>query len=319
MKFLRLPLALVLLVFVAFLGLCLGSYWLSPSEFYGPDGWHPVFVLRFQRVVASCTVGCCLSLSGMVLQAVLRNPLAEPFTLGLSGGASVGAALAFVLGFYAKSAFAVPTGAFLGALAILALVLWISRCGKSGSETLLLSGVISGTIASSVLMYLLSVAHNEELAGITWWTLGDLQSTDPKLLWPGCILAIAAIIILQCFSDKLDAIALGDDLAYYLGNNPRRLTLGFVGFASLLAATTVAMAGIIGFCGLIVPHIVRQIYGCIHRKIAPLVGVWGAIFLVLCDILSRCLYREREIPIGVMTALIGGPVFLWLLNRRRAQ
>ena len=313
--------AIAILVDIALLalGVCWGARWYSPLEFvHDFEATRPIFMLRLQRMTTATAIGGSLSLAGLVLQAVLRNPLAEPFTLGLSGGASIGAALAFVLGFYSKWVFAVPIGAFLGAISTLALVLWISRCGRNGTESLLLSGVIAGTIASNVLVQILSFAQNEELAGITWWTLGDLQGTDPRLLWPGVALLGAALVLFRCMADKIDAIALGDAQAFYLGSNPRKLTVVLVAAASFLAAETVAMAGIISFCGLIIPHIVRQCCGCIHRHIILTTALWGAAFLMACDILSRCISKQHEIPIGVMTAVIGGPVFLWLLNKRHA-
>ncbi len=309
--------AILLNIALLVLGICWGARWYSPMAFiHDFESLRPLFMLRFQRMITAITIGGSLSLAGLILQAVLRNPLAEPFTLGLSGGASIGAALSFVLGFYSKWVFAVPLGAFLGAISTLAIVLWISRCGRNGTESLLLSGVIAGTIASNVLVQILSFAQNEELAGITWWTLGDLQGTDPRLLWPGVVLLFIALVLYRCMADKIDAIALGDAQAFYLGGNPRKLTVVLVASASFLAAETVAMAGIISFCGLIIPHIVRQCFGCIHRHIVLTTALWGGAFLMICDILSRCISTQHEIPIGVMTAVIGGPLFLWLLNKQ---
>ena len=309
--------AILLNIALLVLGICWGARWYSPMAFiHDFESLRPLFMLRFQRMITAITIGGSLSLAGLILQAVLRNPLAKPFTLGLSGGASIGAALSFVLGFYSKWVFAVPLGAFLGAISTLAIVLWISRCGRNGTESLLLSGVIAGTIASNVLVQILSFAQNEELAGITWWTLGDLQGTDPRLLWPGVVLLFIALVLYRCMADKIDAIALGDAQAFYLGGNPRKLTVVLVASASFLAAETVAMAGIISFCGLIIPHIVRQCFGCIHRHIVLTTALWGGAFLMICDILSRCISTQHEIPIGVMTAVIGGPLFLWLLNKQ---
>ncbi len=272
---LRNIIAILLNIALLAIGICWGSRWYSPMEFVLDfDATRPIFMLRFQRMITAITIGGSLSLAGLILQAVLRNPLAEPFTLGLSGGASIGAALAFVLGFYSKWVFAVPIGAFLGAISTLAIVLWISRCGRNGTESLLLSGVIAGTIASNVLVQILSFAQHGELAGITWWTLGDLQGTDPRLLWPGVVLLIVALVLYRCMADKIDAIALGDAQAFYLGGNPRKLTVILVASASFLAAETVAMAGIISFCGLIIPHIVRQYFSCIHRHIVLTTALW---------------------------------------------
>ena len=312
-------LPLILLPVLLVLGLCGGAYWISPLElrsFFGPAAPAPVLVLRLDRMAAAFVVGASLSLSGLVFQAVLRNPLAEPFILGISGGASVGAALMIVFGLAAGSVLSIPFGALAGALLALVVVLLISRGGSRGRENLLLSGVITGTIAGSLLMFLISIAHTDQLAGITWWMLGDLQTADPALLGPGLIVLLAAFGVVWYHSRSVNALAIGDSEAWNLGVDTRKLTLLLVVTASLLAACTVALAGIIGFCGLIVPHLVRRIHGCDHRKIVPLAFLWGADFLMFCDLLSRLPYPFKEIPVGVITSLIGGPLFLWIINRR---
>ena len=313
-------LPLILLPLLLVLGLCGGAYWIPPLElrsFFGtgtePD---PVLVLRLNRMAAAFVVGASLSLSGLVFQAVLRNPLAEPFILGISGGASVGAALVIVCGLAAWSVLSIPFGALAGALLALGVVLRISRGGSRGRENLLLSGVITGTIAGSLLMFLISIAHTDQLAGITWWMLGDLQTADPALLGPGLIVLLAAFGVIWYHSRSVNALAIGDSEAWNLGVDTRKLTLLLVVAGSLLAACTVALAGIIGFCGLIVPHMVRRVHGCDHRKTVPLAFLWGADFLMFCDLLSRMTYPFKDIPVGVITSLIGGPLFLWIINRR---
>ena len=183
--------------------------------------------------------------------------MAEPFTLGISGGAGVGAALSFVLGLRALSLYAVPFSALAGALIVLTLVLLISRNGNYGTESLLLSGVIAGTVCSSILMYILSAAQSDELANITWWMLGDLQSVDTELLIFQGSYALIALIVIQIFAKDINILSLGDEHAFYMGINVRKINLILILTASLLAAGTVALAGIISFCGLIVPHIVR--------------------------------------------------------------
>jgi iron complex transport system permease protein len=313
-------LPLILLPVLLVLGLCAGAFWISPSALFHFSGAStqidPVVDLRLVRMLAAMTVGASLGLSGMVFQAILRNPLAEPFILGISGGAGVGAALTIVSGLAAVSVLSLPLGALAGALISLALVLGISRWGRRGQENLLLSGVITGTLAGSILMFLISIAQTDQLAGITWWMLGDLQTADPLLLIP-CFIALLVTAGLVWFCSRgLNALSIGDSEAWNLGVNTRRLTLILVIGASLPAAFSVSLAGVIGFCGLIVPHLVRRVYGCDHRKITPLVCLWGADFLMFCDILSRLPYPFKEIPIGVITSLIGGPLFLWIINRR---
>ncbi len=307
-----------LVLFAGGAGILFGSRLLLPSEWVTPDGVHPVAELRLIRMTAAFTVGGALALAGLIFQAVLRNPLAEPFILGLSGGAGVGAALCFILGLQAFSIYALPFSALGGALTVLTLVLLISRGGGSGSENLLLSGVIAGTLSSSMLMYLLSVAQTDELAGVTWWMLGDLQSVDERLLFPALAFVCSAFVFLRFSAGELNALSLGAERAFYLGCNPVRSALGLILTASLLTAVTVTLAGIISFCGLIVPHIVRKFCGSDHRKNCTPVFLAGGLFLMICDIVSRSVRSAGEIPIGVVTALVGGPLFLWLLNRRRS-
>lgn len=299
------------------LGSLFGSFVIPPDEWIVDGALDPIIHLRMVRMCAALVIGGALALSGAVLQALLRNPLAEPFTLGLSGGGGVGAVLAFLLGWQAVTIYAVPLSALAGALTVLVLVLVISRGGSAGNESLLLSGVIAGTICGSVLMYLVSIAQSQELSSITWWMLGDLQSVDEALLLPAALYLGVALLLIRFLAGHINAISLGDEQAWNLGTDPRKIRAPLIVVASLLAASTVAMAGMIGFCGLVIPHMVRRIYGSDYRKIILPVFWWGASFLMLCDLLSRLITPEREIPIGVITALIGGPLFLYLLNRKR--
>ena len=276
------------------------------------DAVPEICELRTVRMCTAFIVGASLALSGTVFQAILRNQLAEPFILGISGGASVGAALVFIAGIHTLGFLMLPAGAFAGSILMLLLVIKISS-----NRNLLLSGVIAGTIANSLLMYLVSIAQSDELAGLTWWTLGDLQSADLALLIPAGAFLLAAALFLTFSARILDALSLGDEQAFYLGVSPRKFSVCFVSVGALLAANTVALAGIIGFCGLVVPHIIRRLYGSSHRKMLLPATLWGGAFLMCCDILSRLILPDREIPIGVITALIGGPVFLFLLNKRR--
>lgn len=312
-------LPLLLLPLLLILGICAGSFWIPPEQLIDFSGVDPlsdgVADLRLVRMLSALTVGGSLALSGMVFQAVLRNPLAEPFILGVSGGAGVGAALAIITGLAAVSVLSLPLCALAGALAAFGLVMAISR-RSSGGENLLLSGVIVGTIAGSILMFLISIAKTDALAGITWWMLGDLQTVDIELLYPAGIVLTLTFVLVLYFSRGLNALALGESEAWNLGVDPRKLTLILVVTGTLPAAFSVSLAGVIGFCGLIVPHLARRVYGCDHRKLTPMVVFWGADFLMFCDILSRLPYPFKEIPIGVVTSLIGGPLFLWIMNRR---
>ena len=276
-----------------------------------------VFELRLVRVLGALTVGASLALAGLVLQAVLRNVLAEPFTLGISGGAGVGAALAIVLDLQVVCIFAVPAMAWAGALLMLILVLLIA--GNKSSENLLLSGVIGGTAASGILMYIVSIADKEDLASISWWMLGDLQSVDAVLLICAMIFTLAAAIFFRFFARELNAVSMGPEMAWSMGVNSRFFSSLFIVTASLLAAQTVALAGIIAFAGLIVPHLVRMCYGSDHKCTVWPTALWGGAFLIICDWLSRMVHKVHELPIGVLTAAVGGTLFIYILNRRRSS
>ena len=276
-----------------------------------------IFELRFIRLLAAFTVGGSLALAGLIFQAVLRNVLAEPFTLGISGGASVGAALAVILDLQLVFQQAVPLMAWCGAVVMLILVLLMA--GKRGGENLLLSGVIAGTCASALLMYLVSVADKDDLAGITWWMLGDLQTVEIKLLIPALAVLTLFTAGARFFGRELNAVAMGDLEAWSMGVNCRVWKLIFIAAGSFLAAQTVAMAGLIAFAGLIVPHLVRGFYGCDHRYTAVTTALWGGVFLVIADTLARLVHPAHELPVGVLTSLLGGGLFIYLINRKRGK
>ena len=298
-------------------GVLFGGCFLPPSEWYVDGEWNPIFVLRFLRQLTALTVGASLAVSGAVFQTVLRNNLAEPFTLGISGGSGVGAALAIVIGVNTISFLSVPLCALTGALCALGLVLFGAGGRRDGGESILLGGVIVGTICGSVLMYILSVADNDQLAGVTWWMLGDLQAAEPRLLLSCALCLAASLVLLRGFSGELNALAFGDAASWNFGGDPVAVRRILIVVASLLAAGTVALAGMIGFVGLMVPHAVRRFCGCDHRRLLPVLAVAGGVFLMLCDLLSRIVYVDREIPVGVITSAVGGTLFLYLLKRRR--
>ena len=273
----------------------------------------PIFQLRLIRILTALTAGAALSLSGMTLQTVLHNPLAEPFTLGISAGAGVGAAVAFILHLHLLTFWAVPFMALLGALLLLGAVLIFSR-GKN-AEHMLLSGVIAGTVASSILMYLVSISQQDELANLAWWMLGDLQAAEEKILYPASFIIIISTLFLRLTARELNAVALGDETAWALGVNAGFFRIVFILTASLLAALTAALTGLIAFAGLIVPHLVRKVLGSDHHRIVLPAALWGGAFLLACDILSKSL-SSSELPIGVMTSSVGGIMFIFILNSR---
>ena len=307
--------AVALVLAAGTLGVWGGSFRLPPAKWWSPDtGFDPIFMLRLMRQMAAFTIGASLALSGAVFQSVLRNPLAEPFTLGISGGSGVGAALAIVLHLNSFSFMAIPLCALCGALVALGLVLWGAGGRRDGGETILLGGVIVGTIFGSVLMYILSIADNDQLAGVTWWMLGDLQAVDPRLLAVSVTSLVVAVVLLRGLAGGLNALAFGDTVAWNFGGDPVKLRKGLILIASLLAAETVALSGMIGFVGLMVPHALRRFFGCDHRKLLWKLVVCGGVFLMLCDLISRAIDPIRELPIGVITSALGGSLFLYLLK-----
>ncbi len=287
--------------------------------------WSDSAILKFRaaRVLMASIAGAGLSVAGAIFQALLRNPLAEPYVLGVTAGAGVGAALAIVAGVTVAGAWSVPGMAFAGALGTIVLVQFLARKpdGTAPVETMLLAGVTVSAVLNSLLMFIVSVAPSgKQLGGVVWWLLGNLQVTEwPPVAAVGTVVALglAAAIL---FARDLNLLALGDATAAHLGLNVSRSRLLFYVVASLITGATVAACGIIGFVGLIVPHAMRLLVGPDHRRLIPASALAGAAFLMLADCLARTLLARRgtEIPIGVVTALAGGPLFIMLLRRHKS-
>ncbi|MGI6496404.1 MAG: FecCD family ABC transporter permease [Kiritimatiellia bacterium] len=314
--------------FLPVLGVAVGSLAISAlCVFIGPHFTLPgagglpanLLAMRLCRVATAFAVGAALASSGVVFQAVLRNPLADPYVLGVSAGAALGAAATIVSGIAAASPFALPAGAFLAAVVSLALVVALSsgRRAVSSEAGLILCGVIVSAMATSLLMVLQTFSSEKGLLSITWWMLGSLQSTPPRLLAIGTTASFAGFLAAWWMARDLDVLTLGGEMAHHLGVKARRTALLALAAGTLSAAAAVAMAGLIGFVGLIVPHAVRRILGAGHRRLLPACLFAGGAFLVLCDTFARAAFSPRELPVGVVTALLGGPFFLVLLRRRR--
>jgi iron complex transport system permease protein len=302
------------------LALCLMA---GSSGFGWPDTatatGRALLELRLSRMLTGFVVGAALSCSGCALQAVLRNALAEPYVLGVSSGGSLGAALVIASGFSTLSPLALPAGAFVAAAATLLLVCLLSgRAGGYMPNTLILTGVVAGSVLSSLLMLLLSFAQTRAVHSITWWLLGNLQATSWPLIACATVLVALAIGALCFESRTLNALLLGQETAHNLGVRTRLAVPVILAAATLAAAAAVAVSGIIGFVGLIVPHALRRVMGANHRTLLPCAALFGGSFLVVCDTLARTLFAPHEIPVGVITALSGGPFFLYLLTRKGA-
>nr|WP_254450876.1 iron chelate uptake ABC transporter family permease subunit [Aeromicrobium stalagmiti] len=284
-----------------------------------------VWQLRMPRVLAAAATGAGLAICGAVLQSLTRNDLADPYLLGISGGAAVGAVSVIVLGVSVAglvSATMLTVGAFAGALVALALVLLLAtgRTGTLPPGRTVLAGVAVGQICAAYTSFVVIMSGDHDAARrVLSWTLGSLAGVRWGSATFLCVVALLAVVLIMAFASDLDAFAFGEASAGSLGVSiaATRWTL-LVGTA-LLTASLVAFTGAIGFVGLVVPHVVRIVWGPLHRRLLPLSAVAGAILLVWADTIARSLVTGQEIPIGVVTAVIGAPVFAWLLRRDGRQ
>lgn len=304
-----------------------GSYSWTPeavwSSFWNGEGdAFPDWVdFRVRRLLFAAVVGASLSWSGVVFQAVLRNPLAEPYVLGVSSGASFGVLLTLVAA--GGAAWGTTVGALAGSLGAITLLLALVRFGRlRDSASLILAGVVLNAVFGALTLLAWTFASEHQAMASLFFVMGNLGAEvvqgTPHLL----IGTVAVGVAFGCgrfLARPLDLLALGDDEAASLGHSPERLRLGALVIASALTAVVVAGAGPIGFVGLIVPHILRRLHGPRHRELLPLALIGGAIFLVVADTSARATSSERVFPVGAMTALAGGPFFLFLLCRARRR
>lgn len=307
------------------LGIAVGPASLAPGEVWDalagnaePVVRDIVLHVRLPRVLLAAGVGASLATAGAAFQALLRNPLADPFILGVSGGAALGAILVIALGAgVGLGASAAPAAAFVGAIA--AVLLLLAAAGSRGRldpTRLLLIGVVFNALASAVIVFLASLAGLAEGSRIFLYLIGNLSDAQSSLaLWVGGFLALGLAGLLP-LARALNALALGDDSAALLGFEPARVKLVLLLTTSLLVGAAVAAAGLVGFVGLIVPHALRLLIGADHRLLLPASALAGASFLVLCDALARTALGGPELPVGAITALVGGPLFLALLRGR---
>jgi iron complex transport system permease protein len=317
-----LPILGTALIIALFLSLWAGALPLSPAELFAilcgdrssPTHAAIVLKIRLPRALLAGLVGAALGASGGAFQAVLRNPLADPYILGVSGGAALGAVAVLTLGY--SSPLLLPVAAFIGAGGALFLVYWVAQAHQGSSHTLILSGVMVGSLASALLLFLLWMSPADPVRSAVFWLAGNLNMVNPDWLpwasiWIGC-----AFVGLWRQSRALDLFTQGEEVAADLGLNVGSSRLLLFATAGALTAAAVAMAGLVGFVGLTVPHVVRLLWGASHRHLLPASALLGAAFLMLADALSRTLLAPAEIPVGVVTALIGAPFFLYLLRKR---
>jgi cobalamin transport system permease protein len=274
-----------------------------------------IFDLRLPRIVLGILVGAALAVAGAGFQALLRNPLADPFVLGVSSGAALGSILAIIIA--PQIALVTPLGAFLGAIATIATVYFLGqREGQIDSATLLLGGVISASFLSSIFMVLITTLAGRDLRGMMFWLMGDLSTPVPSSVrWIFTAGLLAGIGAIYSTSAELNLLLTGEQEAIHLGVDVKRVKLVVYVSASLLTALAVSASGVIGFVGLLVPHAVRLAFGSDYRLLIPASALCGAIAIVLADTLARTVVPPTELPVGAMTAMAGAPVFIYLLRR----
>jgi iron complex transport system permease protein len=274
-----------------------------------------LFSIRLPRIIFAGIVGGALAAAGVVFQGLLRNPLADPYILGISSGAAVGALCALLLGI--GFSLGVSGSAFLGALFTIVLVYSIARTKTElHSTTLLLAGVIVNAFFSAVIMFLIATASDKSLHNAMFWLMGDLSLAQ----WPEITLAgfflILGFIVIFIYARHLNLIAISEETALQLGVHVERTKIILLLAASLITGIAVSVSGIIGFVGLIVPHMMRMLLGSDHRLLLPASVLFGSAFLIVTDTFARTIVAPAELPVGVITALCGAPYFIYLLRRK---
>jgi iron complex transport system permease protein len=273
-----------------------------------------IWKIRLPRVILAALVGGTLSLGGLVFQALLRNPLAEPYILGISGGSAVGAIIGILLGFSRIPG--VSLTAFAGSLATLGLlVLMGSGRNLLHNDALLLSGVMVNAFCSAIIMFLVSMTQDARLHNIIFWLMGDLSAVNTSQALSLFGLLLPCFLIVFWLSHNMNLLQMGNDMAAGMGVRVAANRIGLLVLTSLMVSVTVSFCGLIGFVGLVIPHVFRLALGPDHRILVPACVLGGGAYMVLCDLLARTLPQQGEMPAGVVTALIGAPLFIYLLKR----
>jgi iron complex transport system permease protein len=328
LKKLVIKITLCLAVLAAVMGACtmVGTQSISikkvlegPGQIPGQNIDYEIFIgVRLPRVILAVLVGAALACCGAVLQAILRNPLADPYILGISSGAGLGVIIAIISGAAWKLWAGSPINifAFAGALTTVWLVWFIGRfAGKSQMTSLLLAGVVVNAFFSAVIMFLTSIAKSTHVKSTILWLMGNITEKQPSVLLVSGLCIISGIAALFSISHRLNVLSFGEQQAKTLGIDPARTKLIAFGIAAFITAVAVSLSGLIGFVGLIIPHSVRLIAGPDHRQSLPLSAVTGGIFLVIADTIARTIFGPEQLPVGVITAISGGPFFLILLAK----
>ncbi|MGY1919332.1 FecCD family ABC transporter permease [Pseudomonas tolaasii] len=332
----RTLLALALLLAAVLAGVAIGETAISPQvvlQVLANKLWAAGYALdpidegvvwnyRLTRALVAAACGAGLATCGVILQSLLRNPLADPYLLGISAGASTGAVLVALIG-VGGGLISLSAGAFVGAMAAFALVILLARASGSNSGTgqIILAGIAGSQLFNALTALLITKsASSEQARGIMFWLLGNLSGVRWPSVWLAVPVAVAGLAVCLWHRRALDAFTFGTDSAASLGIPVRRVQLVLVGCAALVTAVMVSIVGSIGFVGLVIPHAARLLLGTGHSRLLPASALGGALFLIAADVLSRTLIKGQVIPVGVVTALVGAPVFaLILIGRRNAR
>ncbi|MFD4367451.1 FecCD family ABC transporter permease [Rhodococcus sp. NPDC058521] len=327
---------MVALVVFSVLSACIGQVPTSPLEVIGsvlhrigfdlgpvpahPSGEVTLWEVRFPRVVLAILVGAALGCAGALLQGVFANPLAEPGVIGVSAGAAVGASAAFVVAGTFAAGWSVAAAAFAAGLVTTVGVYLLARHdGRTEVVTLVLTGVAVNAFAGGLIAFFTFVADPAARDQIVFWQLGSLNGAAWSSVAVVAPMALAGIAVTTLIAPKLDLLALGENAARHLGLDVERLRLVAVLLVAILVSSSVAFTGIILFVGLVVPHLMRIAVGPAHRILIPASALCGALVLLLADLGARTLVQNADLPLGMLTALVGGPFFFWLLRRTRAS
>ncbi len=328
--------ALALLLLAVLAGVAIGETAISPQvvlQVLANKLWAAGYVLdpidegvvwnyRLTRALVAAACGAGLATCGVILQSLLRNPLADPYLLGISAGASTGAVLVALIG-VGGGLVSLSAGAFVGAMAAFALVILLARASGSSSGTgqIILAGIAGSQLFNALTAFLITKsASSEQARGIMFWLLGNLSGVRWPSVWLAVPVALVGLAVCLWHRRALDAFTFGSDSAASLGIPVRRVQFVLVGCAALVTAVMVSIVGSIGFVGLVIPHAVRLLLGTGHSRLLPASALGGALFLIAADVLSRTLIKGQVIPVGVVTALVGAPVFaLILIGRRNAR
>jgi len=326
----------IVLIAAIILSSVTGQLPVAPSEVIGSllravgiqNSWAPsdqiveatLWVVRFPRIVMGLAVGAALAVAGAVMQAIFGNPLAEPGVVGVSSGAALGASAAIVFGITALGSWSIALFAFAGGLLATLLVYFVSRAnGRTEVVTLLLTGIAINAFAGAGLAFLLFVGDTASREQVVFWQLGSLNGSLWNEVLIVAVVTVAGLVAALLLSRRYDLLALGERNARHLGVNVEALRIGSIILVALLTGVAVAFCGIIAFVGLVIPHLIRMIIGPGHRYLILASAVGGGALLTLADLLARTIVSGADLPIGMLTSLIGGPFFFYLLYRQRKR